>query len=361
MPVQTAYTAEHAAAFEGQRSNLGLTNITSRVAQGGDIPFGRAVVRGTADNQAKLPTGASQGFLGITEMTTAWAENSSDLHLYPEYREMNIIDFGEIWVYTEQSVVPGDAVYFRHTADTAPLDIVGRFRKDSSGGDAELITGAAFQTTAAAGGIAKVKMDAPGVGVLLAPDSSETLTVAGAASVDTGITYFDSTAGAMAVTLADGTEGQRKTLMMLVDGGDVVVTPANYANDTTITFNDAFDACELLFTGSQWHLVAAIGTIGRGIDAGVVTITTTGAIGLAYNVVFFDTTGGAIAASLADGVAGQRMTMKMLVDGATDVTMTPDNFLDGNDITFDDVGDSCELLFDGTNWGVVGTPTATVA
>ncbi|MCK5026001.1 MAG: hypothetical protein KAS15_05385, partial [Nanoarchaeota archaeon] len=172
MPVQTAYEAEHSAAYEGQRVDLGLINITSKVAQAGDIPFGRAVVRGTADNQAKLPTAGSQGFLGITEYTTAWAENASDLHLYSQYREMNIIDFGEIWVYTEQSVVPGDAVYFRHTVDTAPLDIPGRFRKDASGADAELIVGASFETTTAAGGIAKVKLNTPGVGVLIAPDSS---------------------------------------------------------------------------------------------------------------------------------------------------------------------------------------------
>ena len=354
MPVQTTYSAEHAAAFEGQRANLGLININSKVAQDSDVPFGRAVVRGTADNQAKLPTATGQGLVGITEMTTAWSENASDLHLYSENREMNIIDFGEVWVYTEQSVVPGDAVYFRHTADTAPLDVIGRFRKDASGGDADLIVGASFETTTAAGGIAKVKMDAPGVGILIAPDSSETLTAAGAVGVDTGITYFDSTAGAMAMTLADGTEGQKKTMVMMVDGGDVTVTPANYDDATAIVFNDAFDACELIFTDGAWVLQWSKGT-----DAGIVTITATGAVPLTSDIIFISTTA-VQALTLADGVAGQRMTVKMLVDG-NDSVITPANFLDGTTITFDDVGDSCELLFDGTNWGVIGTPTATVA
>lgn len=354
-PVQTSYEAEHDAAFEGQRANLGLTNITSKVAQAGDIPFGRAVVRGTLDNQAKLPTATGQAFLGITEMTTAWAENASDLHLYEQYREMNLIDFGEIWVYTEQSVVPGDAVYFRHTADTAPLDVVGRFRKDASGGDADLIVGASFETTTAAGGIAKVNLNTPGVGVLLAPDSSETLTAAGAAGVDVGITYFDSTAGAMAITLADGVEGQRKTLMMLVDGGDVVVTPANFANGTTLTFNDVWDTCELLFSGSNWHLVSK-----EGVDAGVITILATGAVPLAKDVIFIDSTSGVQALTLADGVAGQRMIVKMLVDGGNSV-ITPANFFDGTTITFANINESIDLVFDGTNWGVIGTATATVA
>jgi hypothetical protein len=158
MPVQTTYESEHDAGFEGQRVSFELTNITSKVAEGSDIAFGRAVVRGTADNQAQLPSTTGEDFMGVTEMTTAWAENSSDLHLYPEYREMNLIDFGKIYVYTEQAVVPGDPVFFRHTAATAPLDVVGRFRKDADTANADQIPGATFETTTAAGGIAIIKL-----------------------------------------------------------------------------------------------------------------------------------------------------------------------------------------------------------
>ena len=94
-PVQTStdYSAERAAAFECQETDLGLKNIVSRLAEGSDIPFGRAVVRGTADNEAKLPSATGQAFMGFTLHTTAWAENASGLHLYQQYREMNIIDF----------------------------------------------------------------------------------------------------------------------------------------------------------------------------------------------------------------------------------------------------------------------------
>lgn len=355
MPVQTTYEAEYPVALEGQRTNLGLTNITSKAAEDSDIAFGRAVVRGTGDDQAKLPTGASQGFLGITELTSAWSIGSDNLHEYSENREMNIINFGEIWIYTEQSVVPGDAVYFRHTADIAPLNVIGRFRKDASGGDAELIVGASFESTAAAGEIAKINLNTPGVGILIAPDSSETLTIAGAAAIDIGITYFDTTAGAMAVTLADGTEGQLKTLMMLVDGGDVTVTPANYANGTTIVFNDVYDVCVLQFIGTSWKLKSEIG-----INTGIVTIVaTSGAIPLTKDIVYFDTTAGVSTATLADGFAGQKMFFKMLVDGGN-MVITPVNFLDGSTITFDAVGDSLGLIFDGVNWGVDRT-TATIA
>jgi len=309
-PVQTSYAAEHAAAFEGQRADLGLINISSKVAQDGDIPFGRAVVRGTADNQAKLPTAGSQAFMGITEMTTAWAENASNLHLYERYREMNIIDFGMVWVYTEQSVVPGDAVYFRHTADTAPLDIVGRFRKDASGADADLITGASFETTTAAGGIALVNLNTPGVGVLLAPDSSETITATTAVvGVDTGITYVDTTLGAMAASLADGTEGQIKKIMMTVDGGDCVITPAHLAIGATLRLTDVFSSFTLQFSGTSWKVIAR-----EGLAIVTITAATTAVMPLDVDVFIFDSTVGASTGAIAAGYPGQRVSMKMLVE-----------------------------------------------
>ena len=353
-PVQTTYEAEHAAAFEGQRANLGLTNITSKVAQDGDIPFGRAVVRGTADNQAKLPTTGSQAFMGITEMTTAWAENASNLHLYEQYREMNIIDFGEIWVYTEQSVVPGDAVYFRHTAAGSPLDVVGRFRKDSSGGDADLITGASFETTTAAGGIAKVNLNTPGVGILLAPDSSEIITATTAVvGVDTSITYVDTTLGAMAASLADGTEGQLKKIVMTVDGGDCIITPTNLAVGATLRLTEAFSSFTLQFSGTSWKVIAR-----EGLAIVTITAATTGVMPLDVDVFIFDSTIGASTGAIAAGYPGQRVSMKMLVDGG-DQVITPATFLDGTIITFDG-SDSALLISDGTNWLVEGTPTAAV-
>ena len=358
MPVQgaTDYTAAHVAGFEGQRVDLGLTNITSKVAQTGDIPFGRAVVRGTADNQAILPTATGQSFLGITEHTTAGSENGSDLHLYEQYREMNILNFGQIYAYTEAAVVPGDAVYFRHTADTAPLDVVGRFRDDASGGDADLVTGASWETTTAAGGIGIINLNTPGVGVLLSPDSSETLTAAGAvvAGVDVSNTYFDSTLGAQAATLADGTEGQIKKLMMTVDGGDVVITPANLAVGLTLRLTQPFQSYTLQFTGTSWKVIAREG---KAIQT--ITAATTAAMFLDVDIFLFDTTVGASTGGLAAGYAGQEVEMKMLTDGG-DQVITPATFADGTTITFDNT-DSASLMSDGTNWLSVGTPTAVIA
>jgi len=359
MPVQGSsdYNAAHEAGFEGQRADLGITNVVSKVAESSDVPFGRAVVQGTLDNQGKLPSAGGQVFLGITEMTTAWAENSSDLHVYEQYREMNIIDFGVIFAYTEESVVPGDAVYYRHTPDTAPLDVVGRFRKDASGGDAELIQGAKWATTTAAGAIGKIKLNAPGTGILLAPDSSETLTAAGSivAGIDTSITYFDSTLGAQAASLADGTEGQIKKLMMTVDGGDVVITPANLEVGLTLRLTEVGSNFTLQFSGATWKVIAR-----EGLAVVTITAATTAVMPLDVDIFLFDTTIGASTGGLAAGYPGQKVVMKMTVDGG-DQVITPAALLDtGTIITFDG-SDFAALLSDGTNWLVDGTPTATVS
>lgn len=355
--IQTSYSAAHDPGFEGQRVDLQLTNIDSKTCEDGNIAFGRAVVRGTGDDQAKLPTATGQAFLGITEYTSAGNETSSGLHLYEQYKEANILNFGQIYAYTEESVVPGNAVYFRHTADTAPLDVVGRFRKDASGGDADLITGATWETTTAAGGIGIINLNTPGVGVLLSPDSSETITATTAvAGITTSITYVDTTLGAMAASLADGTEGQYKYVTMLVDGGDCTITPANLLVGTTVVLADVGDSVLFRFSGSDWHIVSTYN-----VGIGVQTILASGAISLQVNVLEIDTVSTAAQAdTLADGVEGQAIDMVMTVDGA-DAVVTPANYLNGTTLTFDDAGDSARLIFLNGNWNNVGTPTATVA
>lgn len=259
-PVQasTDYSAEQAAAFEGQRASFELINITSKAAEGSDIAFGRAVVQGTADNQAKLPSTLGERLIGITEMTTAWSENKDDLHLYTENREMNIITFGELWVYTEQAVVPGDPVFYRHTVESSPLNIVGRFRKDSSSNNCIQIKGATFESTADAGALARVKL----VGTEVELQLTETITDATSTiSLLTQITFFDTTVGASTATLPDGEEGQIKTLKMTVSGGNQVVTPDNFFDGATLTFDGVNDSVTLQFIGGNWMVISNNGVV----------------------------------------------------------------------------------------------------
>ena len=78
-------------------------------------------------------------------------------------------------------------------------------------------------------------------------------------NVSTSITHINTTCGAHAGTLPDGTNGQLKIITLITDGGDSVVTPTNFANGSTITLNDASDSVTLVFTNTKWLILANSG------------------------------------------------------------------------------------------------------
>ena len=78
----------------------------------------------------------------------------------------------------------------------------------------------------------------------------------GAANVTTNQTNYTSTGVGDAVTLADGTiVGQLKTVTHAVDGGSAVLTPANFADGTTVTFTTLGEMWVGLWTGTAWQTV----------------------------------------------------------------------------------------------------------
>jgi len=82
----------------------------------------------------------------------------------------------------------------------------------------------------------------------------QTLAAAGAVNLTTLVTRIDS-AGAIALTLADGTNGQVKIIVMGTDGGDATLTPTTKTGYTTITFNDAGDGVTLAFITTKGWIV----------------------------------------------------------------------------------------------------------
>jgi len=76
----------------------------------------------------------------------------------------------------------------------------------------------------------------------------------GAVDIVTPVTEITTT-GADAFTLADGAIGQKKTVVLIVDGGNAVLTPANALGYTTITFADAGDSVSLEFRTGGWAIV----------------------------------------------------------------------------------------------------------
>jgi len=65
------------------------------------------------------------------------------------------------------------------------------------------------------------------------------------------------TSGAQAFTLANGVNGQIKTISMVTDGGDATLTPATLNGGTTITFGDVGDGVVLIYnTTGGWAVLA---------------------------------------------------------------------------------------------------------
>jgi hypothetical protein len=86
----------------------------------------------------------------------------------------------------------------------------------------------------------------------------------GAVNVTQLTTAFTSTAAGNALTLADGAQGQIKTIIYVAEaaGGDTgVLTPTNLGSATTITFNNIGDSVTLQFVGTDWWVVGFRGAV----------------------------------------------------------------------------------------------------
>lgn len=113
-----------------------------------------------------------------------------------------------------------------------------------------------YRVSAVSAGKATVVASATGT---YNPGGIDTRTNAGAVSITNEITLLVSTAGTPAITLADGVNGQRKIIKMKTDGGTMTLTPAHFADGTTIEFADALDTVELVFADSKWQLISNVG------------------------------------------------------------------------------------------------------
>jgi hypothetical protein len=86
----------------------------------------------------------------------------------------------------------------------------------------------------------------------------------GAVNITSLATAFTSTATGNALTLADGAQGQLKTIVYVAEaaGGDTgVLTPSNLGSATTITFNAVGDSVTLQFVGTDWWVIGFRGAV----------------------------------------------------------------------------------------------------
>lgn len=87
----------------------------------------------------------------------------------------------------------------------------------------------------------------------------QSLSGPGAVNITSLTTAFTSSGTGDALTLADGAAGQFKNIVYVaqVAGADTgILTPANFGNGTTITFNNVGDSCQLQYIGTNWWIVS---------------------------------------------------------------------------------------------------------
>ena len=89
-----------------------------------------------------------------------------------------------------------------------------------------------------------------------------TLTGAGAISVTTPTTAYVSNGSTQSLGLADGQNGQIKTIIHSSDGGSGELTPTTKSGYTKITFTNVGDSVTLQFiTGAGWCIIGIFGAV----------------------------------------------------------------------------------------------------
>ncbi len=93
-------------------------------------------------------------------------------------------------------------------------------------------------------------------------DGVQAITGSGAINVTKGRTEINTTGGGV-YTLANGTDGQQKSIYMVVDAGDAVITPTGLLGFTTITLSAVGQGVTLTYSTSQskWACVGNNGAV----------------------------------------------------------------------------------------------------
>lgn len=90
------------------------------------------------------------------------------------------------------------------------------------------------------------------------------------------------------------------------------------------------------------------------------TLTTSGAISVDKSYVKLNSSGGAIAATLADGLDGQMLVITMTVAG-NNAVVTPSNAAGFTTLTFNSVGDTATLVFSEADWMLMSSYGVAIA
>lgn len=173
---------------------------------------------------------------------------------------------------------------------------------------------------------------------------------------------------------------KKQNLQFLGVGTKASKVPSSYSywnEDGDVVTASGFFALDCFTVGDQIAVVSAdyksktdfrVSAVSSGVATVVKSVGKTLAVdadgttlSISYDTITFDTTDEAFSYALPDGVVGQKMRLIMIVDGGNNAVITPANLGNGSTLTFADVGDACDLEFQGTDWWVVGNTGVAIA
>lgn len=141
--VQPNYNAMPDVGHEGQLADMRSYEAVSRICQPASIGFGKAVIRGTADNQVTI--GAAGKFAGISIRDITLPAANADV--YKQGNTVAVMTRGTMFVVPTANVADGDAVYY--DANGALTNV--------SGGNT-LIPNAVWEKATSSGGLGVIRL-----------------------------------------------------------------------------------------------------------------------------------------------------------------------------------------------------------
>jgi hypothetical protein len=163
---QTAYSTYQTAAFAGMLADNGDADILSYINEEASavLPFGIAVMKGTADFGALLPASAGAVMVGIAAHTHQVdpgqaGSTPAGAGIPPKYL-INTLKRGRMYVQVEEAVTPASPVFVRYASGSGGTQ-KGAFRASADTATAVAWTAARYLTSAAIAGYAVVEVNLP--------------------------------------------------------------------------------------------------------------------------------------------------------------------------------------------------------
>jgi hypothetical protein len=158
--MQLVYNTNPANAFAGLKADTAqFSDILSKSCNA-DIPFGRLVVRATADDICKLPAAATditaRKYFGVALADSSKEPAIPAAAAYEEGQTVSALRRGRVWVKVEQAVVMGENAFVRYAAGG---DGLGAFGNTAGTSERAALPGAYYLTGAAIGGLALLDLN----------------------------------------------------------------------------------------------------------------------------------------------------------------------------------------------------------